>query len=373
MYSLRRIWTVSHLSSSYRSLTSKQLVYDTNGDPENVLHLRTVEIDSKPGPGRVRIRYLASPVNPADINQIQGVYPIKPQLPAVGGNEMVGEVEETGDDVSRVRCGDRVIASNSGLGTWQTYANIDEKDLVKIDRSLPVEAAATFQVNPPTAYRMLKDFINLKPGDLIIQNGSNSAVGRAVIQLAKIWGFRTVNIIRERPDFSEVADELRSFGADKVIGERELQNEKKNINARLALNCVGGRSALLLISCLGIEGVMVTYGGMSKQLIQAPTGPFIFKNIQLRGFWISQWYKQHENEKVKKQICPKNYFKNVALKQVFDNIVLQEREKMFSELTDFIQTGKFRPPNFDKLNLDDWQKAISNTMKSVNRKQLFVF
>lgn len=53
-----------------------------------------MEIDSKPGPGKVRVRYLASPVNPADINQVQGVYPIKPSLPAVGGNEMVGEVEE---------------------------------------------------------------------------------------------------------------------------------------------------------------------------------------------------------------------------------------------------------------------------------------
>lgn len=56
--------------------------------------MREVEIDSKPGPGKVRVRYLASPVNPADINQVQGVYPIKPSLPAVGGNEMVGEVEE---------------------------------------------------------------------------------------------------------------------------------------------------------------------------------------------------------------------------------------------------------------------------------------
>jgi trans-2-enoyl-CoA reductase len=40
-----------------------------------------------------------------------------------------------------------------------------------------------FQVNPPTAYRMLKDFVKLNPGDTVIQNGANSAVGRNVIQV----------------------------------------------------------------------------------------------------------------------------------------------------------------------------------------------
>lgn len=39
-------------------------------------------------------------------------------------------------------------------------------------------------MNPPTAYRMLKDFVDLKPGDTVIQNGANSAVGKAVIQVS---------------------------------------------------------------------------------------------------------------------------------------------------------------------------------------------
>ena len=53
--------------------------------------------------------------------------------------------------------------------------------------------AATMLVNPPTAYRMLKDFVKLKPGDTVIQNGANSAVGQAVIQIAKAWDLRTVS------------------------------------------------------------------------------------------------------------------------------------------------------------------------------------
>ncbi|OZC05131.1 GroES-like protein [Onchocerca flexuosa] len=356
---MARNMAVCHRSCSYRCLTSKQLVYDSYGDPEKVLYLREVEIDSKPGLDKVRVRFLASPVNPADINQVQGVYPIKLPLPAVGGNEMIGEVEEVGDGTSELSPGDRVIASHAGIGTWQTYANINEKDLIKIDRDLSLEASAFFQVNPPTAYRMLRDFVKLRPGDLIVQNGGNSAVGRAVIQLAKAWGYRTMSLIRERSNFAEVADELKMLGADYVLTENELLKEIKTKanSARLALNCVGGRSTLLLINCLENDGVMVTYGGMSKQPIQvinfklyreidAPTGPFIFKNIQLHGFWMSHWYTLPENEVKKK--------------------------KMFSELANLIRNRELRPTNFYKIKLDDWQKAISNTINSLGGKQLFV-
>jgi trans-2-enoyl-CoA reductase len=45
---------------------------------------------------------------------------------------------------------------------------------------------------------MLKDFGNLQQGDVVIQNAANSAVGQAVIQIAKAWGYKTVNIIRQR-------------------------------------------------------------------------------------------------------------------------------------------------------------------------------
>ena len=35
---------------------------------------------------------------------------------------------------------------------------------VKISQSIPLQMAATISVNPTTAYRMLTDFVNLKPG-----------------------------------------------------------------------------------------------------------------------------------------------------------------------------------------------------------------
>ena len=59
-------------------------------------------------------------------------------------------------------------------------------------------AAATMAINPPTAYRMLKDFGSLQAGDVIMQNGANSAVGQAVIQLCRAFGLVSVNFVRDR-------------------------------------------------------------------------------------------------------------------------------------------------------------------------------
>lgn len=132
---------------------------------------------------QVLVKWLASPINPADINQIQGVYPIKPSLPAIGGNEGCACVKKIGSNVKKLKVGDYVIPYNAGLGTWTEFGVYDETKLFSIDNTLPILHAATLQVNPSTAYRMLKDFVQLEPEDFIIQNGANSAVGRYVIQV----------------------------------------------------------------------------------------------------------------------------------------------------------------------------------------------
>lgn len=86
----------------------------------------------------------------------------------------------------------------------------------------PVNLAGVI-VNPSTAYRMLKDFVDLKPGDAIVQNGANSAAGQNVIQLCKAWGIVTLNVVRDRPDLQNLKDYLLKLGATHVITEDELR------------------------------------------------------------------------------------------------------------------------------------------------------
>lgn len=97
-----------------------------------------------------------------------------------------------------------------------------------------------------------KLMISPRLGDYVIQNGANSAVGQAVIQIAKAWGIKTINVVRDRPNLDELKEYLMSLGATQVITEEELgKRETKSklkgwLNGqklRLALNNVGGKNA----------------------------------------------------------------------------------------------------------------------------------
>ena len=85
-------------------------------------------------------------------------------------------------------------------GTWRTHAETTPDALLPLPESAKISpvSAAMISVNPFTADRMLLDFAQLKKGDWVVQNGANSGVGQMVIQLARIRGFKTVNIIRDR-------------------------------------------------------------------------------------------------------------------------------------------------------------------------------
>jgi mitochondrial enoyl-[acyl-carrier protein] reductase / trans-2-enoyl-CoA reductase len=150
------------------------------------------------GPNQVRVRMIAAPLNPADFNMIEGVYSIRPPLPAVGGNEGVGEIEAVGANVTDFKTGDWVLPAQPGFGTWRSHVLCDANDMVPVANDIEPEQAAMIAVNPCSAYRMLHDFVDLQPGDVIVQNGSTSAVGQCVIQLARSMGIKTLNLIRDR-------------------------------------------------------------------------------------------------------------------------------------------------------------------------------
>ncbi|KAF5834789.1 chaperonin 10-like protein [Dunaliella salina] len=200
---------------------AKALMYDTSGEPEKVLKLQELDV-GQPQEGQLLLRFLRAPINPSDINTIQGKYPIKHQLPSIPGHEGVAEVVALGNKVSGFSVGDRVVPIHPGQGTWRTGGVFNAKHFWRVPRDLPLEAAATLCINPTTALAMLERFVSLSPGDVVVQNGATSAVGQAVIQLAKAKGLQTVNIIRDRPNWAETEDWLKKLGADVVTTEEKL-------------------------------------------------------------------------------------------------------------------------------------------------------
>jgi trans-2-enoyl-CoA reductase len=138
-------------------------------------------------------------------------------------------------------------------------------------------------------------------GASVVQNGATSMVGQCVIQLARLNDLQTINLIRDRPDLDSVKERLKALGADYVLTEEELGSlDKKTLagraQAKLGLNCVGGSAATAVMKLLGEGGVMVTYGGMAKKPITLSTGPLIFKDLRLQGFWLGKWKSNHSDE-----------------------------------------------------------------------------
>jgi trans-2-enoyl-CoA reductase len=269
--------------------TINAVVYSAHGNPAEVLR---VEQQPRPRPGRgeVVVEMRAAPINPADLNAIEGKYPVRPELPATPGFEGAGVVTDLGGNVSNLTIGDLVIPPHN-VGTWRDAVAVEAGELVVVPEGIEPVQAAMLKINPLTAWRLLHDYVRLEHDQWVIQNAANSAAGRAVIQIARELGFKTVNVVR-RP---ELIDELRAEGGDVVLvdGEKlrdEVRERTGNAKIRLGLNSVGGDSALRLANCLAPGGTLVTFGAMSLQPVKIPTGLFIFKDLRFRGIWINKWY-----------------------------------------------------------------------------------
>jgi len=271
------------------SKTIKVIVYERHGKPADVLQIKT-EPWPKPAADEAVVEMRAAPINPADLNSVEGKYPGRRELPAVPGFEGAGIVVEVGANVSTIVEGAMVILPHH-IGTWREALSVKASELVAVPPEIEPVHAAMLKINPMTAWRLLHDYVDLVRGDWLSQNAANSAVGRAVIQIAHELGFKTVNVVRR----AELIEELRGEGGDAVLVDGEkLRDEVKNATSgaaiRLGLNSVGGDSALRLANCLAFGGTLVSFGAMSLQPLKIPTGLFIFKDLCFRGIWISKWY-----------------------------------------------------------------------------------
>ena len=264
-------------------------VYERHGNPADVLHVESLPWP-KPGAGEAIVKMRAAPINPADLNQIEGKYPIRAELPATPGFEGAGIVVDLGANVTNITSGELVILPHN-VGTWREAVAVKADELVVVPARIEPVHAAMLKINPMTAWRLLHDYVDLQKGDWLIQNAANSAAGRAVIQIAHELGYKTVNVVRR----AELIDELRAEGGDVVLvdGENlrdEVKAETSGAPIRLGLNAVGGDSALRLANCLAPGSTLVTYGAMSLQPLKIPNGLLIFKDLRFRGIWINKWY-----------------------------------------------------------------------------------
>lgn len=206
---------------------------------------------------------------------------------------------------------------------------------MRVDKEgLKSTQVATVSVNPVTAWRMLRDFVELREGDWWIQNGANSGVGRAAIQLGKMWGLRSIAVVRGREgeEGEMLKRELEALGATRVVTDEEVGGKgfkdkvKEWTNGgrekvMLGLNCVGGDAAMAMAKVLSEGAHMVTYGAMSKNPMRVGASMLIFKDLRFSGFWVSRWADANPDQKMKTveevlQLTREGNFKDVPMVEV---------------------------------------------------------
>jgi mitochondrial enoyl-[acyl-carrier protein] reductase / trans-2-enoyl-CoA reductase len=321
-------------------------VYEKHGNPADVLHVETRPWPT-PAADEAVVKMRAAPINPADLNQIEGKYPVRAELPATPGFEGAGVVVELGAGVHGLTTGALVILPHN-IGTWRDAVAVKAEDLVVVPDGIEPVQAAMLKINPLTAWRLLHDYVDLQKGDWLIQNAANSAAGRDIIQIAHELGYKTVNVVRR----GELIRELCAEGGDVVLVDDEnLREQVKNATGgapiRLGLNSVGGDSALRLANCLAPGGTLVSFGAMSLQPLKIPTGLFIFKDLRFRGIWINKWY---------------------------DNATPSERMETFQPLFEMAKRGLLKTKIEKAYPLSDVKAAVAHAAQGKRRgKIIFEF
>ena len=285
----------------------KALMFSSVGEPSEVLRLEEIE-EVKPAPDEVLLRMLFSPVNPSDLHMVRGRYGYQPGLPASPGAEGVGIVLEIGAGVTAVHVGDRVIC----IGTWNLWR---ERAICKASNVVPVpdaitdEAAATCYQNPLTAWALTQSVQQLREGKWLLQTAAASSVGRLVLQLSKVYGFRTINVIHRRTQ----AGIIQALGGDEVVctEDEDLRSRLQEITdgkgIEYAIDCVAGEVGGEIVRNLAPTGMLVQFGALSSHRQTDPAKFFmpvfspklIYSAATVRGWWIPRWLEIQPIERVR--------------------------------------------------------------------------
>lgn len=259
------------------------------GKPEEVLEVQEVETPS-PKAGEVLVKMTARPINPSDLLTVAGLYGRLPKLPATAGYEGAGVVEKLGEGVTGLQVGQRVIPLGV-VGTWQEYIIASPLQLLPTPDSLSDALAAQFVVNPLTAWIMVTDELELGENDWLLQTAAGSALGQMVIQISKLKGFKTINVVRRR----DQGEELKKLGGDEVVctTDEDLVTKVMEITegkgVKAVIDAVGGKVGGDVLRTLASGGTMLVYGLLSMEPTPMDAGFMIFKTATVKGFWLSEW------------------------------------------------------------------------------------
>lgn len=280
-----------------------------DGDPSSVV-VRDVP-RPRPARGQVLVAMQAAPVNPSDLNYLDGAYAayladtswnlvgrplafdpagarLHPSPPFVLGGEGTGRVVEAGASLlARRLVGKRVALTGSPVGLYQEFAVVDAMRAVVLPESLDEGAAATLFVNPLTALALVEHVLRPKKGHHVLVTAAGGALAAMVRRLCEARGASTIDVVRSEAGRARLAQ----AGARHVFVAgpdlpRRVAELTRGEGAMGAIDCVGGDTADLAMRCLGRYGTLVVYGTLGREPMPLESRALMMRGGRIVGFFL---------------------------------------------------------------------------------------
>jgi len=242
----------------------------------------------QPGPGEVRLKLILSPIHTHDLELVRGEYGYKPPLPTTPGTEAVGYVDALGPEVTHLQLGQRVCAAGLGAA-WAEFFIARARSVVPLPEALS-DAAACQLLAMPLSASMLVANLALQPGDWMIQNTANGAIGRIVNAFARRRGFHVINLVRSLA----AATAMREAGYSHVVSSddpewpQQVARIHQGAKLQRAVDSLGGAAANELLAVLDAGGTLVSFGSMVSLTLNIHVDNLLYKQATLRGFWAAK-------------------------------------------------------------------------------------
>lgn len=205
----------------------------------------------EPGAGQVRIRVVASSVNPLETKIRSGLVKTGPAMPAILNGDVAGVVDKVGPGVTAFAVGDEVFGCAGGVRGWQgalaDFMITDQRLLAKRTptMSLSLAECAALPLVYLTAWSALVDRADIQSGEHVLIHAGTGGVGHVAIQIAKAMGARVATTVSTEGK----AQLARDLGADDIIFYREESVE--DYRRRLT----DGRGFSLVFDTVGGENI----------------------------------------------------------------------------------------------------------------------
>jgi NADPH:quinone reductase-like Zn-dependent oxidoreductase len=145
-------------------------------------------------------------------------------------------------------------------------------------------------VNPVSAYGLL-DVAQHRGAKAVVSTAAAGALGRMIARLGARRGVGVINVVRRH----EQVDSLHQEGREHVLDssdpelDRQLEELCRRLDARVALDAIGGPMTGRLLHALPPGGHVVIYGGLSFEPASFDSTEPIYQGKSVSGFYLPAW------------------------------------------------------------------------------------